>query len=61
MRLSETIYMLTIVYPVKQSEREALKREDELEVVLSRGVFVVKGITFSNQDPPESLSDDSEA
>ena len=53
--------MLTIVYPVKQSEREALKREDELEVVLSRGVFVVKGITFSNQDPPESLSDDSEA
>ena len=42
----------------EQSEREALKRADELEVVLNRGGFVLKGITFSNQDPPESLSDD---
>ena len=45
----------------EQSEREALKRADELEVVLNRGGFVLKGITFSNQDPPESLSDDSES
>ena len=35
----------------RQSAREALKRADELEVVCNR-----KGITFSNQDPPESLS-----
>ena len=44
----------------EQSEREALKRADELEVVLNRGGFVLKGNTFSNQDPPESLSDDGE-
>ena len=42
----------------EQSEKEALKRADELEVVLNRGGFVLKRITFSNQDPPESLSDD---
>ena len=45
----------------EQSEREALKRADELEVVLNRGGFVLKGITFSNQDPPESLSGDGES
>ena len=45
----------------EQSEREALKRANELEVVLSRGGFVLNGITFSNQDPPESLSDDDES
>ena len=45
----------------EQSEREALKRADELEVVLNRGGFVLKGITFSNQDLPESLSDDGES
>ena len=44
-----------------QSKREALKKADELEVVLNRGGFVLKGITFSNQDPPESLSDDGES
>ena len=44
-----------------QSEREALKRADELEVVLNRGGFALKEITFSNQDPPESLSDDGES
>ena len=45
----------------EQSEREALKRADELEVVLNRGGFVLKGITFSNQDPPESLSNDGKS
>ena len=30
----------------EQREREALKRADELEVVLNRGGFVFKGITF---------------
>ena len=45
----------------EQSEREALKRANELEVVLNRGGFVLNGITFSNQDPPESLSDDDES
>ena len=45
----------------EQSEIEALKRADELEVVLNRGGFVLKGITFSCQDPPESLPDDGES
>ena len=45
----------------EQSEREALKRANELEEVLNRGGFVLNGITFSNQDPPESLSDDDES
>ena len=45
----------------EQSEKEALKRADELEVVLNRGSFVLKRITFSNQDPPESLSDDGKS
>ena len=45
----------------EQSEREALKRANELEVVLNRGGFVLNGTTFSNQDPPESLSDDDES
>ena len=45
----------------EQSEREALKRPDKLEVVLNRGGFVLKGITFSIQDPPELLSDDDKS
>ena len=45
----------------EQHEREALKRADELEVVLNRGGVILKGITFLNQDPTESLSDDDES
>ena len=33
----------------EQSEREALKRKDDLEVVLNRGGFVLKGITFKSR------------
>lgn len=36
----------------------ALLRADELEVVMNRGGFALKGIAFSGEDPPESLSDD---
>ena len=35
-------------------------RADELEVVLNRGGFSLKGIAFSGQKPPDSLSDDAE-
>ena len=35
-------------------------RADELEVVLNRGGFSLKGVAFSGQKPPESLSDDAE-
>ena len=45
----------------EQTEREALKREDELAVLLNRGGFALKGITCSYQDPPESLPDDGES
>ena len=41
----------------QQSEKVPLKRADELEVVLNRGGFVSKEVTFSKQDLPESLSD----
>ena len=37
----------------EQYEGGTLKSADELEVVLNRGGFVLKGISFSNQDPPE--------
>ena len=57
--------ILNLLSPVEdyisseQSETEALRRTDE--IVLNRGSFVFKEITFSNQDPPESLSDDGES
>ena len=41
----------------QQSEKVPLTRADELEVVLNRGGFVSKEVTFSKQDLPESLSD----
>ena len=40
------------------SEKHAMKRADELEIVLNRGGYTLKGITFSKYDPPESLTDD---
>ena len=58
--VKNNIYVDDCIYR-EQSEREALKRADELEVVLNRGGFVLKGITFSNQDPPEPLSDDGKS
>ena len=36
----------------------AKQRADELEIVLNRGGFSLKGIAFSNEAPPESLSGD---
>ena len=35
-----------------------MSRADELEVVLNRGGFSLKGVSFSGKDPPECLSDD---
>ena len=45
----------------KQSEGEALKRTDELEVALNRFYIKRNYGSFSNQDPKESLSDDGES
>ena len=36
----------------------AKMRADEFEIVLNRGGFGLKGISFSGEDPPESMSDD---
>ena len=38
----------------------AHQRADELEVVLNRGGFALKGIAFSGEEPPQTLSDDGE-
>ena len=40
------------------SEKHAMKHADELEIVLNRGGYTLKGITFSKYDPPESVTDD---
>ena len=37
----------------------AKKRADELELVLNRGGFSLKGVAFSGEKPPDSLSDDA--
>ena len=42
------------------SHEEAHRTFDELEVVLNRGGFLLKGVAFSGCDPPSSLSDDGE-
>ena len=36
----------------------ALEKGDQLEVVLNRGGFYLKGVTFSKRDPPNNLSPD---
>ena len=36
--------------------KKALTRADELELVLNRGGFTLKGITLTRGDPPNALS-----
>ena len=44
----------------EENVKKALKRADDLELVLNRGGFTLKGITFTEGDPPSALSiDDS--
>ena len=38
----------------------AKSRADKLEIVLNKGGFSLKGISFSGEDPLEKLSDDNE-
>ena len=45
----------------EDSENLSLKRADELKIVLDRGGFSLKGITFSGKPPPESLSSDGKS
>ena len=44
----------------ESNHQEAHHRSDELEVVLNRGGFQVKGDAFSGEEPPSSLSEDNE-
>lgn len=42
----------------EECEDFALIISDQLELVLNRGGFQLKGVAFSGEDPPGSLSDD---
>ena len=42
----------------EENVKKALKRADELELVLNRGDLTRKGITFTGGDPPSALSTD---
>ena len=42
----------------KNMEDLALEKADQLEVVLNRGGFSLKRVTFSKRDPPNNLSPD---
>ena len=42
----------------KENVEKTLKRSDELELVLNRGGFTLKGITFTGGDPTSALSTD---
>ena len=45
----------------EESTASAIKRADELQIVLNRGGFSLKGVTFSNQRPSSELSGDGES
>ena len=42
----------------EDSMKKAMVRADQLELVLNRGGFSLKGVTFSGKDPPSALSAD---
>ena len=45
----------------ESSTEEAFKRADELEIIINRGGFKLKGFTFSGMKPSEDLSDDGDS
>ena len=55
--VSEDIYVDDCI--TGEDEKDcALTRADELESVLNKGGFGLKGVSFSGEDPPSTLSDD---
>ena len=44
-----------------KSEEDAYVTADDIESVISRGGFSLKGVTFSNKDPPSHLSKDGKS
>ena len=45
----------------ESSMRKAIERADELELIVNRGGFNLKGVSFSGQDPDDHLSDDGKS
>ena len=45
----------------ESSMKEAIERADELELIVNRGGFNLKGVSFSGQDPDDHLSDDGKS
>ena len=43
------------------NEEIAIKRSEELELVVNKGGFQLKGIAISGEDPPEALSGDGKS
>ena len=43
----------------KENEQKALEIADQVELVINRGGFSLKGITFSGKEPPSTLSADN--
>ena len=41
-----------------QNLKHAMIRTDQIELVLNRGGFSLKGVTFSGKDPPATLTND---
>ncbi|XP_066918232.1 uncharacterized protein [Clytia hemisphaerica] len=44
----------------EDNQQAAHQRADELELVLNRGGFRLKGVTFSGEDPPDNLTDEGD-
>ena len=42
----------------EKSEKKAIKRADQVEIILTRGGFKFTGVNFSNYVPPENLTND---
>ena len=45
--------------PGEENEQKALERADQVELVLNRGGFSLKGVTFSGKEPPNTLTADN--
>ena len=43
----------------EENEQKALERADQVELVLNRGGFSLKGVTFSGKEPPNTLTADN--
>ena len=42
----------------ENTEELVIEKADQSELVLNRGIFSLKGVTFSKRDPPDNFSSD---